>query len=225
MLLIFALAVSACASPPEEDPANVKLETAANLPPDDLDVAYVHTRWATDHTTSITTLMTDRNWSFVGEVTALDEQLNVDIVPGDDGPQPTVAGKPTPAAGRTGPPTMPISIFRVRITDVISGDLAVGETVLVRQTGGYHVQSTGETIKVVLEGDELLEAGMSYLFFASPNPEKRFQTSPVSRMKAAGGSFEALEGWGELPAFQQIAAASRADAEKMIAAEAAEAIR
>ncbi|MEX2392242.1 MAG: hypothetical protein WD904_11690 [Dehalococcoidia bacterium] len=207
MLLLLLLA--ACGDD-GDDPS----DATAELP-----VAHIEARWATAEASDVTTLMSTHGWAFVGEVTGLEETLELDLVPGDDGPQATVPGKPLPA--QSGPPTMPVSLFNVRVESVIAGDLEPGEMVIIRQTGGVHTQSTGELILVELEGDTLLEPGASYLFFVSPNDSGQFRTSPIARMEVAGdGSFRAVAGFAGLGAMLDIASRTRPQAEQLIAAEA-----
>jgi len=181
----------------------------------ELPVARIEARWATGQAASVASLTASHGWVFVGEVTGLEETLEIDLVPGDDGPQATVPGKPLPA--QSGPPTMPVSLFNVRVDDVITGDLVAGETVTIRQSGGLHTQSTGEVIVVELEGDTLLVPGASYLFFVSPSDSGEFRTSPIARMEVSqDGSFEAVPGFGGLGAMREIASLGRAQAEAAI---------
>jgi hypothetical protein len=214
LISLFAFVLTAsCGGEPSD---GARQEADGELP-----VAEIDTRWAIGEASDIATLLRERRWVFVGAVTSLREQLEADLVPGDDGPQATVPGKPLPA--QSGPPPIPVSIFDVRVEDVIAGELSPGEMVTVRQTGGMHVQSTGETIRVILEGDEPLEPGRSYLFFVSPNEFGNFVTSPIARMTVEDdGSFAALAEFADLGAMRQLASLARVQAEQAIAEAAAE---
>lgn len=213
-LILALLAACGGASQPSSDPASASL--------DELPVAELGTRWATDRASSLNVLVASTDWQFTGEVIGLDHQETVDLVPDVPGatPAPPHPDKPLPA--NDGPPPLPVSYWEVRVTEVIAGDLSPGDTILVRQMGGIHEQSDGSLIRVQFESDPPLEPSEEYLFFTQASSNGVVQTSPLKRMRVAGdGSYTAEAGWAELGAMSEISSLSSFSANKAIQAAAA----
>ncbi len=187
--------------------------------PDELPVAELGTRWATAEAQSLQALVASTNWHFTAEVIGLDHQEEIDLVPDVPGatPAPPHPDKPIPA--NDGPPPLPVSYWEVRVTDVISGDLSPGDTILIRQMGGVHEQSTGSLIRVQFEDDPPLAPGEEYLLFTQASSSNVVQTSPFMRMQVnADGSYAAEAGWGGLGAMAEISSLSSPSAKSAIRA-------
>ncbi len=190
---------------------------AASL--DQLPVAELGTRWATDRAASLETLVAWTDWQFTGEVIGLDHQEAVNLVPDVPGatPAPPHPDKPVPA--NDGPPPLPVSYWEVRVTEAIAGDLNPGDTILVRQMGGIHEQSDGSLIRVQFESDPPLEPGEEYLFFTQASSNGVVQTSPLKRLRVeTDGSYAAEADWADLGAMAELSSLSSSGAKSAIQA-------
>jgi hypothetical protein len=71
--------------------------------------------------------------------------------------------------------------------------------VAIEQLGGVTTGPDGSQARIILEGDELLEAGRTYLFFASIGPDGTITSAPFARFAVgSNGSLAALPDWAHL---------------------------
>lgn len=174
-LCLVLAALAACGSAASERSSEPAVASFDGLP-----IAEIGTRWATDQAQSLQTLVASTDWHFTAEVISLDHQEAIDLVPDVPGetPAPYHPDKPIPA--NDGPPPFPVSYWEARVIEVFSGDLSPGDTVLIRQMGGVHEQSTGEIIRVLL-ADEAASPVEDECAFALPTIEGAFRPNePLS---------------------------------------------
>jgi hypothetical protein len=99
---------------------------------------------------------------------------------------------------------IPLSSFEVRVTSPLVGELSEGDTVVVEQPGGVVNQTSGDVV-AVLEGDELLSVGETYLFFSARKESGALSTPPFGRFKVGNaGELTSLPQWKDLPAAQEL---------------------
>ena len=147
-------------------------------------VEVVGARWATAEAESVPALIASSDAVFVGRVTQELPQRE-ETLPGPEG---------RPAAGRT----FPISRYEAVVESSVAGGLADGSTVVIEQAGG---EDPGDGHVVMLEGDDLIEAGKTYVFFASQKDNGTWTAAPYGRLEVRGdGSLRAAAMWRSLPA-------------------------
>lgn len=186
LVILGVVAVAACGGGGDETSlTSATTETVA-----------IPARWATANAASARTLADSSDQVFVGTVVRKTGQETLDVrsmAPADD-----------PGADRT----LPLSLFEVRVDESVAGDLGIGTLVVMEQLGGVHTRGDGSEVLVVLDGDEPLEEGAQYVFFAddSKTTPGRIGSSPFARMKVTGGGLEAMERWRDLGATQELTA-------------------
>jgi hypothetical protein len=147
-------------------------------------VEVVGARWATAEAESVPALIASSDAVFVARVTQELPQRE-ETLPGPEGRS---------AAGRT----FPISRYEAVVESSVTGGVAEGATVVIEQAGG---EDPGDGHVVMLEGDELVEAGKTYLFFASQKDNGTWTAAPYGRLEVKGdGSLAAAAMWRSLPA-------------------------
>lgn len=122
----------------------------------------------------------------------------------DQSDAPNDAANPKPAARQF--PAFPISLYEVRVVRSLAGAPAEGSTVVLEQPGGATTRADGSRVYVRLEGDEPVEVGATYLFFANVNAEGNMTSSPFGRFAvSADGSLTPLKAWETLPVARELA--------------------
>jgi hypothetical protein len=169
-------------------------------------IVEVAARWATANARDIQTLVSTTDAVFVGEVTALSGQREERLGrAGNDGAGSNTAEKP--ATRRSA--DFPISIYAVLVQRSLGGALVEGSTVVLEQPGGLTTRADGSQASIILEGDQMLEAGSTYLFFASVQPYGVVTSAPFARFVVSNdGSLAPLKTWAHLPAAQRLASLS-----------------
>jgi hypothetical protein len=182
--------LAACGSVPD----------AERSPAGDVPVIRMPARWASANARDVQTLVSSTDAVFVGQVTALSGQRDEHIRPTQD------AGEGDPDKPATGRPAgFPISIYDVLVQNSIHGSLAEGSVVVLEQPGGLSTGSDGSRAIVVLEEDELLEVGGTYLFFANVDADGVVTTAPFARFVVGGdGSITPLDEWRHLATAQRL---------------------
>lgn len=146
-------------------------------------VEVVGARWATAEAESVPALIASSDAVFVARVTRELPQRE-ETLPGP-------ADRPTDR-------TFPISRYEAVVESSVSGGVAQGATVVIEQAGG---EDPSDGHVVILEGDELIEAGKTYVFFASQKDNGTWTAAPYGRLEVKGdGSLAAVEMWRSLPA-------------------------
>lgn len=156
---------------------------------DDPETFEVPARWAGALAEDIPNLLAATDANFSGEVVALRE-LRTDLPP----QQLQQSGFSNTKPQNDGPDGFPISVYEVRVIDVVSGTLEPGDIVLMEQPGGA-VERDGEKVNVVLEGDERLRIGTQYLFFAATKANGTWSGPPFARFRLVDGLLEPPEQW------------------------------
>jgi hypothetical protein len=179
-----------------------------------LPLVKVHVRWATGNAQSLPALVQSSNVVFAGEVTGLQGQRVREFSASSNSDSSFARdGGAAPEGGLQ----FPISVFEVRVDQSIVGGLAEGSTVAIQQAGGVTRRSDGSNVKVVLEGDEPLEAGRRYLFFATMGPDGTLSAPPFARLEiGVKGALEPVAGWDQLGALQRLSNVSIHEAEREI---------
>jgi hypothetical protein len=129
-------------------------------------VEVVGARWATAEAESVPALIASSDAVFVGRVTQELPQ-RAETLPGPEG---------RPAAGRT----FPISRYEAVVESSVAGGVAAGAVVVIEQAGG---EDPGDGHAVMIEGDELIQAGKTYVFFASQKGNGTWTAAPYGRLE------------------------------------------
>ena len=177
---------------------------------------HIGARWRTEDAKDLATLVTSSDAVFVGEVSALRGQRLESLTPsGVSRGAPDGASKPPADRGTS----LPISAFDVRVTEVWKGDLAAASIVTIEQPGGTIASSGGKTVRLALEGDQLMAVGGTYLFWFAPASDGgALMTTPFKRLELTDtGRLEPLTAWRHLGAMQQISGLPSGDLRRMIA--------
>jgi hypothetical protein len=152
----------------------------------------VPTRWATAHAESVEALTQFADEVFVGRVARLPEQREVTI------------GSGLPE-NSTRQPTFPLSRYEVTVEEAVLGSLAAGSVAVMEQVGGLVANDGGPGQRVVLEGDEPLEPGATYLFFANEKSNGSYSSAPFARLRVGSGQDLSVPAvWSHLPALQAL---------------------
>lgn len=115
--------------------------------------------------------------------------------------------------GRGEPIEVPVSSFSVSVLTEFKGDFDDGTTV-VEQLGGV-IQEDGEDVLVVLDGDEPLQLGTTYLFFSIQKENGTLNSPPFGRFVVEpDGTVLPLDDWRDLFLSRQLETLS---AEKLTA--------
>jgi hypothetical protein len=162
----------------------------------------IPTHWAYGNANDLRTLLQASDEVFFGRVTSVLGQSEAEPPPGS-------------TINRAG---LPITSFEITVDSVLGGALSPGATAVMEQAGGTIETSDGATVRIVLEGDKLLENGAEYLFFADYKANGNLTVPPFGRLQVSpDGSLEPLPVWSELSALEQLtgltasAAASRVE--------------
>jgi hypothetical protein len=93
----------------------------------------------------------------------------------------------------------------VSVTRPISGTFAAGSSTVVEQIDGTIPGPDGSPVSVILEGDEPLQSGATYMFFADYKPDGNLTSPPFGRLEVgAGGDLQPLAEWTRLGALRQL---------------------
>jgi hypothetical protein len=149
-------------------------ESRANLP-----VVEVPARWASAHASSLDSLIDNTGTVFVGKVTRSLGQREADV------------GSGAPSKAK-----FPISSFEIRVISPLRNGGRQGDLVVVEQPGGVVDQPSGKVV-AVLEGDEPLAVGKTYLFFSTTKESGALTSPPFGRFEMGNdGRAQALKSWG-----------------------------
>jgi len=152
-------------------------------------VVEIPARWATDIASSVPALTHASDVVFVGRVERPLPQRSEHL-----------PGRANDGTGTE----FPISAFEVTVELVMNGPLSVGASVVVEQPGGKRTGSGGEHT-VVLERDERIRPGQTYIFFATQKENGTLTAPPFGRFVVGGdGKVDAPDAWRELPASQEL---------------------
>ena len=144
---------------------------------EDLPLVEIPTRWASANARDMQTLIASTGTVFIGEVTGVSQRIT------------EVGAAPSGGPGR--PAAVPISQFQVTVVQSLRGAPVAGESVVVEQPGGVTTRVDGSQARIVLEGDEPIQVGRTYLFFASARADGILTTAPFGRfVVGADGSLE-----------------------------------
>jgi hypothetical protein len=165
---------------------------------------HIPTRWASANAADIRSLVGTSEVVFVGTVARLVDVREETLIPATSGSP--VDGKP----GR-GASTIPISVYEVSVDRQITGEAAVGSTVLYEQAGGL-TERNGVLTHVQLAGDEPVRPGITYLFFASHKANGALAAPPYGRVEVTSEGIKPAERWAQLGALQRLAGLSVGDA-------------
>lgn len=163
--------------------------------------------WAWGDAEDLGTLIHSADVVFRGTVVALKSQRPALSLPAGAEP------------GTTAPrwADMPVSQFEVRLESVVSGNLTTGTAVTLEQLGGVETRPDVRQVRIMLEGDEPIEVGQTYLFFGSFQEDGSMVAPPFGRMKVrADGRLVAEPGWGHLGALTELSRRNLGDAERLI---------
>lgn len=145
--------------------------------------------WASDNADSLQRLVASSTHVFIGEVLELTGVRIEQLSP-----------------GRGEPLTVPVSTFEVSVDTAFKGDL--GATTLIEQVGGI-TQDDGEDVLVILDGDEPLAVGTTYLFFSIEKENGTLNTPPFGRFVVQlDGTVQPLDDWKDLALARQLQALS-----------------
>jgi hypothetical protein len=175
-LALAALVLAGCATSADEQ--------AHERDADGLPIEHIPVRYATALADDPETLADSMDAVFAGEVIGVLEQRSVSAGEGDERP-------------------LPLSVFVIRV-DASAGEPAVGSVVEFEQLGGVADTANGP-VHVVLEGDELLAVGQSYVFVARQDGPATFSASAFARFPVEEGRLAAPKGWEETGAAQALA--------------------
>jgi hypothetical protein len=182
--------------------------------PDEPQAVVLGTRWRTDDIKDLATLLASSETVFAGTVSELSGQRLEELSPPAAAAPAGDADKP-PAKRVT---SLPISVFDVRVEEVWKGTLDASDIVIVEQAGGTVRSSDGAETRILLEGDEPIVIGETYLFWFGSTSGDRFVTSPFRRLEVSdSGRFDAMAGWRNLGALRALSGLRAADLDRAIA--------
>jgi hypothetical protein len=205
----FGALVSACGGGADAPAGGATSSSMAAQQREALPTIEVQSLWAWGDAARLETLTSSADVVFRGSVVALKGQRLVLSTPG--------SGEPGAAAPRWA--DMPVSQFQVRVESISSGNLPPDATVTLEQLGGVQTQPDGTQVRIMLEGDEPIEVGLTYLFFASFQEDGSMVVPPFGRMKVrADSTLAAEQAWAHLGALQQLSDLHLGDAERRISA-------
>jgi hypothetical protein len=169
-LAVMLALLSACGDGPQEQGAAGR----------GLDVVEIPARWSTATASSVEALAASSDAVFVGRVVRPLPQRSE-----------TLPGRGNGGAGAE----IPVSAFDVTVEAAMKGAAAAGASVVVEQPGGTRQGNDGDFV-VLLEGDELIQPGRSYLFFAVQKENGALTAAPFGRFEvAADGTVSGLPEW------------------------------
>ncbi len=113
---------------------------------------------------------------------------------------------------------LPVSQFEVRIESVVSGSLLT-DTAVYEQIGGLETTPDGTRVRIMLERDEPVHVGQTYLFFGSFQDDGSVVAPPFGRMKVRpDGSLATEAGWEHIGVPADLSRRTLGDAEREISA-------
>lgn len=162
-------------------------------------VVEVRARWDVSAARDLTSLIEATGTVFVGEVTAKLSQTDSAQA------QLPAGGASTGKVASHGPPGFPISHFAVHVLEPFEGGLETSDTLVIQQAGGEVEDASGVLVTAVLEGDELLEPGTNYLFFALLKDNGTYSAPPFARFEIGDdGRLIAPVKWAALGALSSL---------------------
>jgi hypothetical protein len=112
-----------------------------------------------------------------------------------------LADQTSVAVGRS---ELPLSRFEVAVEHAIAGT-GTGDTITVEQVGGVTTRDDGTQARIVLEGDETLQPGRTYLFFLSEKEDGALSSPPFARLLVGDdGTLQAPSDWATVPVINQL---------------------
>jgi hypothetical protein len=156
---------------------------------DDVPVDEVSVQWAVGNASSMESLVATSDAVVVGTVTEQTEQRDVPFIAGADAPSAPVPGKPNVTMS-----DFPVSVFRVQVNNTVLG--AVDRDLFITQAGGLYTDSDGRERRVILDEDEPLVVGETYVFFLTERSDGTFSSPPFARYVVDGRRLSAVGGWG-----------------------------
>jgi hypothetical protein len=157
----------------------------------------VPTRWASSNANSLPSLLGSSDAVFAGKVLRLVETRQDRFLPGREGTG--IPGKPS-----RGPVDFPFSVFELQITRSMKGGLSPGSTVMFEQSGGITDQD-GTPVRLQLAGDDPIESGREYMFFAAYKKNGALSAPPYGRLEVGtDGRLRPLKHWAHLGALLQL---------------------
>jgi hypothetical protein len=157
----------------------------------------VSVQWAVGNASSVGRLVATSDAVVVGTVTELAEQKDLPIIPGVDAESAPVPGKPSVEMS-----AFPVSVFRVQVDDAVFG--ATQDELFVTQAGGLYVAGNGQQRRVILDEDEPLVVGETYVFFLSERADGTYSSPPFARYVVDGGRLAAIGGWGDFAGVESL---------------------
>lgn len=159
-----------------------------------IEVRVLTADWASDNASTLARLADSSTHIFVGEVTGLAGVRFEQVSP-----------------GRGEAIEVPVSAYDVTVETEFKGEFS-GAAAVVEQIGGI-IEEDGDEVLVVLDGDELLETGQTYLFFSVEKDNGTLNTPPFGRFVVKGeGTVQPLADWQNLSLSQHL---SELSAEKL----------
>jgi len=178
---------------------------------DELPTIELPSLWDSSSAASLETLIGSADVVFRGNVVALKGQRAALAQPAD----------PSAPAPRWA--DLPVSQFEVRVESAVSGSLTAGTLMTFEQAGGVQTRADGSRVRIMLEGDQAVQVGATYLFFGSVREDGIIEAPPFGRMQVrADGSLAAEARWADVGALKQLSSMSVGDAEREISAAAVE---
>jgi hypothetical protein len=169
--------------------------------------------WDAGSADRLGTLIGSADVVFRGNIVTLKGQRTALSQPGG-----AESGAPRPRWG-----DMPVSQFEVLVESVVSGSITPGTSVTLEQLGGVQTGPDGTRVRLMLEGDEPIEVGQTYLLFGSFQDDGSLVVAPFGRMKVGPhGSLAAEPGWEHLGALADLSRRNLGDAERQISVTAGE---
>jgi len=210
-LTLFVFACGGDRSDPSTDDAGAtghhKIAGGEQLP-----AVMLPARWAWGDAEQLNTLIGSADVVFRGHVAALKSQ------------RPLTPRPPGAEAGGAAPrwADMPVSRFEVRIERVVAGNLTAA-TAFFEQLGGVETRPDGTQVRIMLNGDQPIEVGETYLFFGSFQEDGSIVAPPFGRMHVRpNGGLVAEAGWEDLGALAELSRRNLGDAERQISVTAGE---
>lgn len=163
--------------------------TATASPTPSINVRTLNVDWASDNADTLQRLVGSSTHVFIGEVLEL-TGIRLENL-----------------SGRGDPIEVPVSIFDVSVETQFKGSFNDALAV-VEQLGGI-IEEDGEDLLVVLDADEPLQPGTTYLFFSIEKDNGTLNTPPFGRFVVQpDGTVQPLDDWKDLSLSQQLQALS-----------------
>jgi len=180
-------------------------DSASSSEPQTIEIS---TRWASANANDLPTLIAASDAVFVGRVGRLVEVREETLIPG-------TGSSPVPGKPGRGETTVPVSVFEVTVGRSARGGLVRGSTVSFEQAGGLTYRN-GSPVRFELEGDEPLQPGGEYLFFAVYKPNGSLSAPPYARLQVTAEGLLPQEPWARLGALQLLSGLSAGEATGLV---------